>query len=92
MDERPVEVGQDVGGVMRDLGLTRRTGTMIVLGRPRKVARPNLVRLAPPSSSWIKFLCCEFFMLIPFGDGGFGGPDGFGHGQVWIGCAWRDDG
>ena len=39
-----------------------------------------------------KFLCCEFFMLIPFVDGGFGCPDGFGHGQFWIGCAWRDDG
>ena len=55
--------------------------------------RPCWCRLDRASwSSWIKFLCCEFFMLIPFGDGGFGGPDGFGHGQVWIGCAWRDDG
>jgi hypothetical protein len=26
------------------------------------------------------FSCCEFFMLVPFVDGGFGGPDGFGDG------------
>ncbi len=31
-------------------------------------------------------------MLVPVVDGGFGGSDGFGHGQFWIGCAWRDDG
>ena len=31
-------------------------------------------------------------MLVPFVDGGFGGPDGFGHGQFRIGRTWRDDG
>src|SRR5258707_12337199 len=31
-------------------------------------------------------------MLVPVVDGGFGGSDGFGHGQFWVGCARRDDG
>ena len=31
-------------------------------------------------------------MLVPFVDGGFGGPDGFGDWQFEIGCAGRDDG
>src|SRR5450759_1080919 len=31
-------------------------------------------------------------MLVPFVDGGFCGPDCFGHGPFRIGRAWRDDG
>ena len=38
------------------------------------------------------FMLRVFDVDTIFGDGGFGGPDGFGHRQVWIGCAWRDDG
>ena len=30
-------------------------------------------------------------MLVPVVDGVFGSPNGFGHGQLWIGGGWRDD-
>src|SRR5271166_6746469 len=31
-------------------------------------------------------------MLVPVVDGGFSGPDGFGHWQRWISCSGRDAG
>src|SRR5271165_5996328 len=31
-------------------------------------------------------------MLVPVVDGGFSGPDGFGHWQRWISCSARDAG